>query len=234
VRIAGTARAALAAAALTGAVPAMAQSSASDPGISWNSMPQQSGADCSPSVRQQQQAMQVAQIDGSKAVANQFYDILPPGSFSQMSCLDRMLGGLNIIFNPPNLEDLLKMLADKVCNMAMQQVMKDIAPLSQRLNGALPLGQVIPGLNLGSLGMGASVSPSFGNANGSLVNTNINSVLRQPFGFSQQQFPGLFGNGSASGSNGGSQSGSAGLFGNTGAANSNGSGSDPLTGQGLY
>ena len=174
--------------------------------INWNGMQQSGSGDCSPTVQQQQQANQIAQIDGATAIAKQFYDVLPPGSFNKLSCLDNLFnsGGLNLIFNPPSLTQVINMLKQAVCNVVNAEVQKVMQPLSQMLSssGSLPLGQVIPGLNLGSLGMGISVSPSFGNSNGSLINTNINSVLSRPFGFNPAASPSLFGNSNAGGSSG--------------------------------
>lgn len=81
------------------------------------------------------------------------------GTFGQASCLDRLTNsGVNIIFGPPSLGDILGTLEQAACNMATQLFTQITAPLDQSVNQAFDMNGLVPGLSLGSLGASASIS----------------------------------------------------------------------------
>lgn len=79
-------------------------------------------------------------------------------TFGQASCLDRLNNlGINVIFGSAGIGDILGMIANAACNMATQLFSQVTQPLNQSLYRSYALGGVVPGLNLGSVGLGGSV-----------------------------------------------------------------------------
>ena len=94
--------------------------------------------------------------------------------FRGLSCLDNLLnGGLNIIFEPPNLSAILSQLAGALCTKASSLMAQLVQPLQSGIGQTANLGGFMPGLGLGSLLGGVNVQQSstpgisFGIANGS-------------------------------------------------------------------
>ena len=180
-------------------------------------------------------------------------------SFTGLSCIDRLFnsGGLNVIFNPPNLSQIINMLEQAICNKAQQMFSSLMQPVSQMLSqatGSLGGGQMLggggffPGISLSSLGGGINTSTGSGfsigiggvgqvgttSGLGGIMNGSANWYSRSLPAQGQQSsgFTGLFGNGN-SGSNGSSGGILGGLFGNSSPAPSNTTSGTPSIG-GLY
>ena len=96
-------------------------------------------------------------------------------SFAMASCLNNLMGsGLNIIFSPMGLDQILNAIIAAACNMAMQLFSQVTQPINQSVYQAFSLGNTLPpGLNPGSLGggMGMYIAPGAA-ANGGLINLN--------------------------------------------------------------
>lgn len=137
--------------------------------------------DCDPGVQRHQDQLTRAGIDNYTALAGNLYTPMPEGGFSGMSCLDRLMNsGINGIFNIPSIEDILNQIANGLCAYGMNLVQQTMSSLSQSVSQSIPLGEVIPGVNLGSIGGGFSVAPTMYNSSGNLVNVSANgSGVRQ-------------------------------------------------------
>lgn len=97
-------------------------------------------------------------------------------SFAGASCLDRLMNSsLDIIFTPPTMGDLWGMLSRIACQMATQLFTEVTAPLNQSVYEAFSTGGIIPGLNLGSVGGGASmrINPNGASGSGGAVNMRM-------------------------------------------------------------
>jgi hypothetical protein len=147
------------------------------------------GQSCDPKVAEVEHKVKMDNVDGLTKLAQSNYTYLPPEGFTGLGCLDRLLRpGINLMFAPPSLPDLLNRLASGVCNIAQQKFQSLMRPLNESMSKSLPVGEVIPGVNLGSLGGMVSVS-SATNANG-LIQTNAGSAIN---GFNQNGFGALSG-----------------------------------------
>ena len=105
------------------------------------------------------------------------------GTFGQASCLNNLIGsGLNITFSPPNLDSILNMIEQAACHEVQSLLSQATQPLSASLYQAFSLNGAVPGLNLGSIVGGASISVGQ-NSNGGLVNlTNGNTGASLSYG----------------------------------------------------
>lgn len=96
-------------------------------------------------------------------------------SFRGLSCLDNLLnGGMNVIFEPPNLSSILGMLEQAICTKASSLMAEVTQPIEQSLLGSTgamsSMGGFFPGLGLGSMLGGVNVAPG-----GSGVNVGVGS-----------------------------------------------------------
>ena len=137
--------------------------------------------DCSPVVQQQQQTLQQQTINSNLNLASNFYTPMP-STFSNMSCLDKLLsGGLDIIFQPPNLSAIISAIENAVCAKAQDLVNQAKAPIVAAISSATSsvsgsgsaLGDIIPGVNIGSLTGGLSITQTGSNS----ITTNLGSVF---------------------------------------------------------
>lgn len=169
--------------------------------------------DCNPAVQARQDAQARAIVDSYAALASASYTPMPAGGFAASSCLNRLMSSdINILFNPPSLSSILQTLENGVCQFATSLVTGAVSSLSQNVSGSLPLGDLIPGVNLGGLAGGVSFNPQVGtNTSGNPININGNSgVSGNLAGYwgsapsPANSYGNLFGSGtsSATGSNG--------------------------------
>jgi hypothetical protein len=120
-------------------------------------------------------------IDRETELARQFYQPLPPGGFGGLSCLDRLLGaGVNIIFSPPDIGSILSMIESRVCAIAQQHLDRVMQPLSRNLQTGVDLDQMLPGIGLGRITAGISVSPHRGGGLPMINFVNTNAVPAVP------------------------------------------------------
>lgn len=81
------------------------------------------------------------------------------GSYGEFSCLTNLLGGgLNMLFEPPNLSALLQALVNQVCAAGEQMVQNLVQPVDSSLFQSTNLGGFFPGMSLPNLGGGISTS----------------------------------------------------------------------------
>ena len=110
--------------------------------------------DCSSSVQSAEEQARQMFINGMAGLANNSFS-QRPGTFSSMACLDKfMSGGMDIMFRPPQLNDLLGQVLSFACQQAKQALTGATGGAGlnlQSLIGSLSGG----GINLGALG-GAS------------------------------------------------------------------------------
>jgi len=97
------------------------------------------------------------------------------GGFRGLSCLDTLLGGINIIFAPPSLPNILGMLESYVCRQIEQLYARAVAPLNQSFFRDFGVGGIsVP------FGVGVSVGGSPG------IRVNSSNVMtwgRNPVAF---------------------------------------------------
>lgn len=148
--------------------------------------PARASQDCAGDVASMQQQAQIAAITGNQTLAQQVI-LAPTESYGSMSCLDSILNmGIDIFFGVPSLSQILDMIMNAICqaamslvNQAKQTVMQKISTatggLTSGLNGSLPLSNLMPGVNLGSINGGLYINPTSG-SNG-FVTTNAISAI---------------------------------------------------------
>lgn len=130
--------------------------------------------DCDSAIQTRQDAMSRATADSYTALASSAYTAMPSGGFTTSSCLDNLLNnGLNVLFSPPNLDSILSSISNGVCSYATSLIQSAASTLSQSVSSSLPVGDIVPGVNLGSLSGGFQISPDIGdNTTGSLINVS--------------------------------------------------------------
>lgn len=129
---------------------------------------QKGSGDCDPTVAKHQDTLRRSAISDWQTLASRTYSTLPSTGFTGISCIDSLLNSSLNIFGNSSLDDLLAKIEQGVCNalgsvVAMGANML-MSPVNQALNGALPIGQIIPGVDLGSLSSGVLMSPNIGGA----------------------------------------------------------------------
>ena len=113
--------------------------------------------DCLPEIQAQQDQILRQHIDDSVNLATNIYP-KKSSSFSELSCLENIMNsGTNIFFSPPGLDDLIGKLKSFACGAIDSQYYKLTSSIS--MNSSIPLGEAVPGLNIGSIGGGFGVSP---------------------------------------------------------------------------
>jgi hypothetical protein len=132
---------------------------------------------CSPDIQKAQDEARAAYITARTALANQNYSTAPE-SFSNLSCLDRLMNsGMDIFFQPPSMSDLLGLVENFVCDKSNEIYQDATAPLNQTFQGGLQgTGEIIPGVNLGSMTGGINIRPTTG-GNGGIVRSNADDIL---------------------------------------------------------
>lgn len=158
------------------------------------------GKDCDDEVARRQDMLREQKINDAVELAKSNYEnpMASIGGFAKGSCLDRLMNpSLDGMFSPPNLSAILAMLEGFVCSQASNLMAQATAPLNRAIYQSLPIGEVIPGVNLGSLsgGMGVRVNQGGAAGRGSYVNTNLSQVWSRGqtgFGAYGGQTPMLF------------------------------------------
>lgn len=198
------------------AAPAAAQSywgqGSSDP----------TSGDCNPDIQQRQEDLTRQAIDQYTQMASTVYTPMPDGGFTGVSCLDRLLNSsFDFMFNPPSIEALLAMLANNVCQFATNLVREATSSALQSFSGAIPLGQIIPGISLGSLSGGMRIQPNIGGSGGG---GPLNIMMSGSGGSEVRNYAGYWGGSPYAMPEYGSMFGTSGYSGFSGAAPATGSG----------
>jgi len=123
-----------------------------------------SEGDCAVGVAEIQDEAKREYIDGSVALADSVYSRMPK-SFTQMSCLERLMqGGMDIFFSPPSIGDFIGMLENFICDQAENLFAQATAPLNQAFTETADLGgfMPIPGMNRLSAGINTRIRPGMG------------------------------------------------------------------------
>lgn len=153
------------------ATPAMAQSSTSwnDQALGLTSANTSSGNaasanSCSGTIEQRIQQGEQQYVAGQNNLAMNYLKQLPAGGFAANNCLNNLIGGINIIFSPPNLnlQQILGDIVNQVCAMGQSMESQALAPISQSLSTGLPSYQIAPGVSTGSAIGGISIVPQTG------------------------------------------------------------------------
>src|SRR3546814_10627047 len=75
-----------------------------------------------------------------------------PDSFAELSCLERLMNSvMDVFFEPPGLPDLLGELENFICDQATEVFREVSGEMAHRFDANLPVGEIIPGVNLGSM-----------------------------------------------------------------------------------
>lgn len=136
--------------------------------------PNPTTGDCDPIIEKRQEDLTRQSIDQYSQMASTLYTPMPAGGFTGVSCLDRLLSSsLDFMFNPPSIEAILAMLANNACQFATSLVRQATSSLMQNFSGAIPLGQIIPGVSLGSLNGGMRIQPNIGGSGGGPLNLSM-------------------------------------------------------------
>lgn len=96
-------------------------------------------------------------IDGLTAASSEVYKDMD-NSFGEMSCLEKLMdGGADIFFKPPSIGDISGQIKDAACTAAEDMIAKATEPLNQQISESLNIGEIVPGLDLGSISGKAGV-----------------------------------------------------------------------------
>jgi hypothetical protein len=113
--------------------------------------------DCDPAVQtQQDQAARTAMSNYANLASNLYKPMA--SNFETSSCLNNLMNsGINIIFNPPSIDSILSGILNGLCQYAKGLVQQQLGSLTSSLSGSIPMGSIIPGVNLGGLNSGFSI-----------------------------------------------------------------------------
>jgi len=151
--------------------------------------PRNANADgyCNDEVARAEMAVKMKEIDDRVALAKEIYSPMPAGGFFENSCLGRLFG-MDVLFSPPDFRRLQDSVIQAVCNVALryasQARQEGYAQFTNALRqngvsgGGLPLGNIIPGVNLNSYAGGVN----FGHSGRSGVQTNIGDLMQRAEG----------------------------------------------------
>jgi hypothetical protein len=121
-------------------------------------------------------------ISGQQAMASQGFS-KRPGSFAETTCLDTLMqtGGLDILFKPPSLDNILGMVKNLACQQASQIFAKLTGGGGGGLSGLTNLasGEISSGINLGSVL--STIVGSSTKSNSGFSTSNINTSLTKLF-----------------------------------------------------
>lgn len=119
--------------------------------------------DCDTGIQRHQDETARLIVDNYQALAYDQYEPMPTGGFSGVSCLDRLLNSsLDILFTSPSFDGLLSSIVNNLCSFATSMVRNAASSLSQSAMSSLPLGELVPGVNLGRLTGGGMIRPNIG------------------------------------------------------------------------
>jgi hypothetical protein len=120
-------------------------------------------------------------ISGQQAMASQGFS-KRPGSFAETTCLDTLMqtGGLDILFKPPSLDNILGMVKNLACQQA-SQIFSKLTGGGSGLSGltSLASGEISSGINLGSVL--STIVGSSTKSNSGFSTSNINPSLTKLF-----------------------------------------------------
>lgn len=119
---------------------------------------------CSNTVEQRIQQGEQQFVAGQNNMATHYLTQLPAGGFAAQNCLNQLMGGINILFSPPNLnlQQILGDIVNQVCSMGQSMESQALAPISQSLSTGIPSYQIAPGISTGSAMGGVSIMPQTG------------------------------------------------------------------------
>ncbi len=142
---------------------------------------------CDDQIAQAQAVARQQEIEDRTLLARELYSDMPSGGFFGAACMSNLFSqGLSILFQPPNFAALRDQLLNAACNAVSSYVSqarqatigRATSMISNTANGSLPLGNIIPGVNLGSLGGGVDFGGNYGGG----VQSNMYDVIRQADG----------------------------------------------------
>jgi hypothetical protein len=161
-----------------------------------NPEPRNANADgyCNDEVAKAEMAARMKEIDDRVALAKEMYSPTPAGGFWENSCLGRLFG-MDVLFAPPDFRRLQDNIIQAVCNVALryasQARQEGYAQFTNSLRqngvggGGLPLGNIIPGVNLNSHAGGVN----FGQSGSPGVRTNLRGLVeRADGGFGAREY----------------------------------------------
>lgn len=159
-------------------------SALSQSGTSQSSSTSQSTGACSDAVQQHLRDGALQAIAGNAALAASDIPYLN-SNYAAMSCLNDLLTGVSVLFEPPNIGSFITSLVGEACSMAQSQEQQVVQPLYQSLSPSLPSYEIAPGISTGSIGTGMTLSPSVGG--GTLgetpIQVNVTPLLQSGSGF---------------------------------------------------
>lgn len=91
------------------------------------------------------------------------------GDMSEYSCLNNLLGGLNITLSPPDLSQILNGIINQACNKAQSMLQNQLQPLTNDLNNSQNIGGFFPGLDIP---VSAGASASYGSGQSGITLNN--------------------------------------------------------------
>lgn len=133
--------------------------------------------ECAPGVASALDQQRQRFIDAQADLASQNFS-KRPGSFASTTCLDKLMtsGGLDILFKPPSLDNIITMVQNLACEQA-SQIFQSLVGGGGLNSGSLQPGEIISGINLGG-NLLSSISSSGSSGSGgvsSLVQSLVNS-----------------------------------------------------------
>lgn len=141
-------------------------SGASDTTTSWQQVSQSgvtgaTSGGCSANVQTQIGNVQKQFIAGQQQLGESGYTTT--SNFSDTTCLNNILGGLNLTLSFPDMTQILNQIENEVCAKAEQAEQNAIAPLTNAISSVnsdmnIPSYQLIPGVSTGATSGGVYVS----------------------------------------------------------------------------
>lgn len=135
--------------------------------------------DCLEAVKKQQEDIYRQYVDDSVQHATSIYE-KKSSSFGELSCLDNIMNsGADIFFSPPSLGDIVGKMKAAACGAVDAEFNNVKSAIGSGTNASLPIGDLIPGVNLGSIGGGFSLSQSAPNTVNSNITSNVSKVTNE-------------------------------------------------------
>ncbi len=139
------------------------------------------GGECISGVQSALDTQRQQYIAAQQAMASQGFS-KRPGSFAETTCLDTLMqsGGMDILFKPPSLDNILGM----VKNLACQQASQIFSKLTGGSGGLSNLTSLMPGEISSGVNLGGALSSLVGSSttsNGGFSTSNINTSLTRLF-----------------------------------------------------
>lgn len=104
-----------------------------------------------------------------------------PQSFAELSCLERLMNSvMDVFFEPPGLPDLLGALENFICDKANEVFNEVSGHMAHSFDESLPIGEIVPGVNLGSMRGSMRVRVRQG-AGGSSQDVNLSEIFGENY-----------------------------------------------------